>query len=211
MSLAPAALQRLSIDGPVGSLEALLEDSNGTVPLYAVICHPHPLFGGTMENKVVTTVARAMQDAGIPTLRFNFRGVGASAGTYDEGAGETLDAAAVASFGALRWPGRRLVLGGFSFGAYVALRLAQEQDAARLILIAPPVDRFDFGSMKAPQCPWLVVQGDADELVDPKRVIAWTESAVPKPRVLSMPGVGHFFHGSLSALRAAVLDEVRSG
>src|SRR5271165_5943806 len=127
--------ERLSIEGQAGALQAIVEDPGAEGPSYAVICHPHPLFGGSMDNKVVTTLARAMRDAGISTLRFNFRGVGASLGTYDEGVGETLDAAAVASFGASRWPGRRLVLGGFSFGAYVALRLAQQLEAARLILV----------------------------------------------------------------------------
>lgn len=211
MTFAHAASERLSIEGPAGPLETLLEDSDASSMMYAVLCHPHPLFGGTLDNKVVWTLARALRDAGIPTLRFNFRGVGKSGGTYDDGVGETLDAAAVAAFGAVRWPGRRLVLGGFSFGAYVALRLAQETDVARLILVAPPVDRFAFGVLKAPACPWLVVQGDADELVDPEAVIAWSESVEPKPRLRVLPGVGHFFHGSLSVLRDAVRDEVRSG
>src|SRR5579864_6855658 len=110
---------RLSIKGPAGALEAIVEDPGAAGSSYAVVCHPHPLFGGTMDNKVVTTVARALQDNGIPTLRFNFRGVGASAGVFDQGMGETADADAAASWGAERWPGRTLVAAGFSFGAYV--------------------------------------------------------------------------------------------
>ena len=211
MSFTPAAVERLSIDGPAGSLEAVLEDPRAPQSAYAVVCHPHPLFGGTMENKVVTTLARALRDASIPTLRFNFRGVGKSAGAYDDGIGETLDAAAVASWGAARWPERRLMLAGFSFGSYVAMRLAQTREAVRLILVAPPVDRFDFAALTPPRCPWQVVQGDADELVDHRHVIAWMESMDPKPKLLLMPGVGHFFHGALPALRSAVVDEVRSG
>src|SRR5271165_4766232 len=98
--------ERLSIEGQAGALQAIVEDPGAEGPSFAVICHPHPLFGGTMDNKVVTTVARALQEIGMPTLRFNFRGVGASAGAFDQGAGETADADAVASWGAARWPGR---------------------------------------------------------------------------------------------------------
>ena len=106
--------ERLSVEGPAGALEVVVEDS-GTADLsYAIVCHPHPLMGGTMDNKVVTTLARALRETGIPTLRFNFRGVGASEGTFDQGIGETADADAVAAFGARRWPGRSLVIGGFS-------------------------------------------------------------------------------------------------
>src|SRR5271168_2350625 len=102
------ALDRLSIDGPSGKLDTLVEDAGSPGDAYAVVCHPHPLFGGTMDNKVVTTLARALHETGIPTLRFNFRGVGASAGVFDQGAGETADADTVASWGAARWPGRTL-------------------------------------------------------------------------------------------------------
>jgi alpha/beta superfamily hydrolase len=212
------AIERATINGPAGPLEAIIEDAQtGNEPesRYAVVCHPHPLFGGTMDNKVVTTLARAMHEAGIPTLRFNFRGVGKSAGAFDGGMGETADAVAVAAAGALRWPGRKLVIAGFSFGAYVALRLAQELDATRLITVAPPVDRFDFSGLEAPACPWLVVQGDADDVVDPHSVIHWVSSLNPRPQLVVMPGVGHFFHGRLhelrDAARGAVIDAVRGG
>jgi len=211
MTGAPSALERLSIGGPAGPLEAIAEDPGLAGEAYAVICHPHPLHGGTMDNKVVFTLARAFREAGIPTLRFNFRGVGSSAGTYDRGGGETADADAVASYGALRWPGRRLMLAGFSFGAYVALRLALERGASRLIMVAPPVDRMDFSGLASPRCPWLVVQGDKDELVDPQRVFTWAGSFEPAPSLVVMPGVGHFFHGQLPRLRQAVVDAIRSG
>jgi alpha/beta superfamily hydrolase len=169
------------------------------------------LFGGTMDNKVVTTLKLALQEMGIPTLRFNFRGVGRSDGVFDQGNGETQDAAAVASYGALRWPGRHLVLAGFSFGAFVALRLALMRDTSRLITVAPPVGRFDFSALAAPSCPWLLVQGDADDVVDPKSVFAWAKRLEPQPRLVVMPGVGHYFHGHLSLLRDAVVDVIRSG
>src|SRR5271168_3469093 len=103
-----AKVERLSIEGQAGALEATVEDPGVAGSSYAVVCHPHPLFGGTMDNKVVTTVARALRETDIPTLRFNFRGVGASAGVFDQGAGETADADTVASWGAARWPGRTL-------------------------------------------------------------------------------------------------------
>jgi alpha/beta superfamily hydrolase len=211
MTVRMAALERLSIGGPAGPLEAIVEDPKLPSEGYAVVCHPHPLYGGTMDNKVVVTLARAIRETGIPTLRFNFRGVGSSAGTYDDGNGETADAGAVASYGALRWPGRQLLLAGFSFGAFVALRVALERGASRLITVAPPVDRFDFSALAAPRCPWLVVQGDSDDVVDPKRVLAWVKSCKPQPKLVAMPGAGHFFHGHLPMLRDAVIDAIRSG
>jgi len=201
----------VSIAGPAGPIEAVAEEPRVRAPLYAAICHPHPLFGGTMDNKVVTTLVRALHATGIPTLRFNFRGVAQSEGAFDAGRGETADAAAVATHGAVRWPGRRLMLAGFSFGAYVALRLAQQRELSRLITVAPPVERFDFSGLAVPACPWLLIQGDADDVVDPHRVLAWARALEPPPRILIMPGVGHFFHGHLSVLRDAVVDAIRSG
>jgi len=211
MTVGTAVLERLSIDGPAGPLEAIVEDPGLPGEGYALLCHPHPLHGGTMDNKVVHTLARAFRETGIPTLRFNFRGVGSSAGTYDHGNGETADADAVAAYGALRWPDRRLLLAGFSFGAFVALRLALERGASRLITVAPPVDLMDFSALAAPSCPWLVVQGDSDEVVDAQRVFAWAKSCKPQPKLVVMPGVGHFFHGHLPLLRDAVIDAIRSG
>jgi uncharacterized protein len=209
---APALPEHLSIPGPAGTLEAIAQNASGArEPSYALLCHPHPLHGGTMDNKVVTTVGRALQAGGIATLRFNFRGVGKSAGAFDGGRGETEDARAVAAFGAVRWPGRRLIVAGFSFGAFVALRLALELDTSRLITVAPPVDLFDFSALAVPKCPWLVVQGDADEVVDPKRVLAWVKGLDPPPRLAVVPGVGHFFHGHLAELRDAVSEALRSG
>jgi alpha/beta superfamily hydrolase len=208
MSPAP---ERLFIEGPAGALEAVVEEPAAAASSYAVVCHPHPLYGGTMDNKVVTTVARALNDAGIPTVRFNFRGVGASAGAYGEGVGETADADAVASWGAKRWPGQALVLAGFSFGAYVVLRLAQQRLPRYLIAVAPALELFDAFGMTSPRCPWLVVQGDADEVVDPAGIINWVNGLDPKPRLVVLPGAGHLFHGSLRELRDAVVDAIRSG
>lgn len=210
-------VERLSIEGQAGALQAIVEEpgvveaATAAGASYAVVCHPHPLYGGTMDNKVVTTVARALQDAGMPTLRFNFRGVGTSAGVFDQGVGETADADAVASWGAQRWPGRTMVLAGFSFGAYVALRLAQQRVPRHLITIAPAISLFDVSKMAVPPCPWLVVQGDADDVVDPAAVLSWVNGLDPKPRLVVLNGVGHFFHGRLHELRDAVSDAIRDG
>jgi alpha/beta superfamily hydrolase len=212
--------ERVSIPGPAGVLEVLVEEAAPGFDSYAVICHPHPLYGGTMDNKVVTTLARAFHDTGIPTLRFNFRGVGASAGAFDQGAGETDDADAVAGFGDARWPGKTLAIAGFSFGGYVALRLALARQrkagrtasrTARLITVAPAIQRFDITATAMPDCPWLVVQGEADDVVDPSAVIAWARGLTPPPRLVVLPGVGHFFHGHLHELRDAVIESIRSG
>ena len=205
------AVESVMIAGPSGSLEAIVEDPTAGGTRCALVCHPHPLYGGTMDNKVVTTVARALQELGIPTVRFNFRGVGASAGAYDEARGETADAAAIAAWAEQRWPGRRLVIAGFSFGAYIALRLATERAADWLITVAPPVDLFDLSRISAPACPWLVGQGDSDEVLDPNKVLAWARSFDPAPRLTVLPGVGHFFHGHLRELRDAIIDAIRSG
>jgi alpha/beta superfamily hydrolase len=202
--------EALCIEAPSGALEAVVEDPGVDGPHYAVICHPHPLYGGTMDNKVVTSVARALHDCGIPTLRFNFRGVGRSVGSYDNGIGETADANAVAAWGLLRWPGRSVIVAGFSFGGYVALRLAGQIETDRLIAVAPAVLRFDAHAT-APNCPFTIIQGDADDVVDPQAVIAWASALSPPPRLRILAGVGHFFHGRLHELRDAVVDAIRNG
>ena len=211
MNPAPRAGRRASIEGPAGPLEAIVTDPASAPTAWAVVCHPHPLHGGTMDNKVVTTLARALQECAIATVRFNFRGVGASAGAYDEGRGETDDAAAVAAWAERCRPGLPLLAAGFSFGAYVALLLAQRRPLGRLIMIAPPVRRFDFSGISPPACPSLIVQGDADEVVDANEVRQWAGASLPPPRLIMLAGVGHFFHGHLHELRDTVVREIRSG
>ena len=201
----PPVPERATIAGPVGPLEALVETPAGFAGAdCAVLCHPHPLYGGTMNNKVVHTTARALQERGHATVRFNFRGVGASAGSFDDGRGETEDALAVVDWACARWPRAALTLAGFSFGAYVAFRAAGLRLARRLITIAPPVRRFDFGTLAVPAAPWIVIQGDQDELVDHRAVLAWAQAVQPPPTIVLIAGAEHFFHGRLSDLRAAV-------
>jgi len=202
------ALERLRLAGPAGSIEAVVETPAGfDGARAALVCHPHPLYGGTMDNKVVTTCARALQEARLATVRFNFRGVGASEGAFDDGRGETEDAAAVADWLAGRWPAASLTIAGFSFGAYVAYRLAAMRPVERLITIAPPVRRFNFAfdAHPAPSIHWTLIQGDKDEVVDPVAVLEWARAASPPPRILVLEGAEHFFHGRLADLRAAVL------
>ncbi|MGA2023814.1 MAG: alpha/beta fold hydrolase [Steroidobacteraceae bacterium] len=204
MSTPPRA-QSLRIAGPVGGLEALLEDPQHAPGAgFGVVCHPHPLHGGTMQNKVVHTLARALQEQGLPTLRFNYRGVGQSEGTYDEGRGERDDALAVIAWGRARWPNAPLVLAGFSFGALVALYAAPQAQPIRLIMVAPPVSHAPFPDVTPPTCPWLIVQGEADELVDYREVQAWAARFTPPPSLRLLAGVDHFFHGRLHELRDAV-------
>jgi hypothetical protein len=136
-------------------------------------------------------------------VRFNFRGVGASAGHYDEGRGETQDALAVIAWGRARWPASPLILAGFSFGAMIALRAAAPATPSRLITVAPAVKHLT-ATTAPPACPWLIVQGDADELVDVRDVTAFAAQFDPPPRLEVLSGVEHFFHGRLSELRERV-------
>lgn len=204
----------LQVQGPAGPLETLLEwpaglSATATPAAFAVICHPHPLHGGTMHNKVVHTLARAMLELGIPAFRFNYRGVGASAGSYDEGVGETDDALAVIAAGRARWPQAELVLGGFSFGGVVALRAAATIAPQRLVTVAPAVDRVPLDALQALPRRWLLIQGMDDEVVPQARVQAWAEGLASPPQCAWLGGVGHFFHGALAPLKAAVQDFMR--
>jgi uncharacterized protein len=199
-----AAAESVKLAGPAGDIETLVGESPLPGDRFAVVCHPHPLYGGTMHNKVVHTVARTLQAAGIAVCRFNFRGVGASGGIYDEGRGETEDAAAVLAYGHRRWPQRRPIIAGFSFGAYVALRLAGTRPPQTLITVAPPVGRFDFESLPRPSCPWLIVQGSADDVVDPRAVAAYAAGIPPSAKFALLAEAGHFFHGRLSELSATL-------
>lgn len=211
MVLTPTTSQSITIPGPAGTIEALLDtQASAAANAVAVICHPHPLHGGTMTNKVVHTLSKAFNDAGAPAVRFNYRGVGASAGTYDEGNGETQDALAVLDWAAQRYPDAQLWLGGFSFGGAIAIRASvaysRASSIARLVTVAPAIRRVTVDSSTLPRCPWLIVQGDRDELVDAADIQQWVRALPAQPRLEMLSGVEHFFHGRLNDLRTTVVS-----
>ena len=195
---------RRLIAGAAGDIELIVDLPAAAPRAVAVCCHPHPLFGGTLTNKVIHTVARSFTTQGAAAVRFNFRGVGASQGAHDDGIGETEDLVTVAEWARSRWPDLPLWLGGFSFGSYVALRGAARLAPALLVTVAPPVGRWDFSSIAAPTCPWLVVQGSEDELVPAAGVVAWAQTLQPAVRIAMLDGATHFFHGRLHELQDAV-------
>ena len=192
------------IAGAAGDIELIVDLPAAAPRAVAVCCHPHPLFGGTLTNKVIHTVARSFTTQGAAAVRFNFRGVGASQGAHDDGIGETDDLVTVAEWARSRWPDLPLWLGGFSFGSYVALRGAARLAPALLVTVAPPVGRWDFSSIAAPTCPWLGVQGSEDELVPAAGVVAWAQALQPAVRIAMLDGATHFFHGRLHELQDAV-------
>jgi alpha/beta superfamily hydrolase len=199
-----AHTQRRLLAGPAGAIDCAIDEppAHTTLRGVAVICHPHPQHGGTMDNKVVQTLARAFLQLGYRAVRFNFRGVGQSAGAWDEGRGEVDDAVAVVE--ALRNPDLPLALAGFSFGAYVATHVAARQPegqrAERLVLVGPAVTRFAPAPVPADT---LVIHGEADDVVPLAGVLDWA-----RPQVLPVtvvPGTGHFFHGQLALLKNLVV------
>ena len=200
----PPRPQPLFIDGPVGKLQAIVEEpEHAPYQHYAVLCHLHPLHGGTMTNKIIHTLARTFNECGVPTVRFNYRGVGESEGSYGEGVGETEDAMAVINWAQHSWGNLPLWLAGVSFGGGVALRAARRVATERLIMVAPAVAR-EAPLDNLPTCPWLIVQGDADDVVPAELVSNWVQQMPLPPKLIMLPGVGHYFHGRLGELREAV-------
>ncbi len=204
--------EAVSIPGPAGLLEGLTacpeKETRGAV---AVILHPHPLYGGTFSNKVVHYLSRTCNLLGIPSLRFNFRGVGKSTGTYDDGRGEVEDCLAALDWVSSRRPGFDIWLAGFSFGAYVAYQAAsRDSRIRRLVTVAPPVNLFDFSSVPVPSCPWTLIQGELDELVPEETVSSWVAGLPVSPGQIHLPA-DHFFHGQLNALQKVLLEHLASG
>ncbi len=208
------------MDGGAGKIECVVEAVPGAEgKRYAVVCHPHPLFGGTMDNKVVHTLSRALHRLGVSTVRFNFRGVGQSTGEHDKGIGETDDAVTVVDWAKERFrndaansdaAADNLWLAGFSFGAWIAVRTAHQRACRQLVTIAPPVRRFAIREEQQPDCPWLIVQGMADELVDSDAVVEWVNELQPGPELVLLPDVDHFFHGALTQLRDTLTANLSS-
>ena len=204
-----AQTQKSSIAGPAGAIECAI-DAPEAARGVAVICHPHPQFGGTMDNKVVQTLARALLQLNWRSVRFNFRGIGASAGTWDEGRGEVDDALAVvaafrAEAGASRSP---LLLAGFSFGGYVAAeaasRLPDGEKPERLVLVGPSTQKQQVPPVPADT---VVIHGETDDVVPLSATLDWARpQSIP---VIVFPGVGHFFHGQLGLLKSVLIRHLQ--
>jgi hypothetical protein len=208
----PEVAASFMLTGPAGKLEAISDvaepaDARRGV---AVICHPLTTEGGAMHNKVVTMVERALRESGLDTVRFNFRGAGHSQGSYDKGAGESADLAAVVAWVRQVRPQDALWLAGFSFGSYVSLINAVRLRADALISIAPPVGRWQFDQIELPTVPWLIVQGEADEVVEPQAVFDWVQTLEHPPELVRMPETSHFFHRRLMDLRGAIKHAVQT-
>lgn len=195
-----------SIDGPAGRLQLLQELPAGEPRALAVICHPHPLHGGTLNNKIVHQLARSFSQLGAVSVRFNFRGVGDSDGSFDEGRGELDDLFAVTAWAGRRWPGLPLWLAGFSFGGFIAIRAAAELQPQRLVTVAPAVNYFPDANPEVPVSDWLLIQGRDDEVVPAQAVTAFVDRLDVSPDLVLVEGAGHFFHGRLNDLKQLVLD-----
>ncbi|MGH8113593.1 MAG: alpha/beta hydrolase [Rhodanobacteraceae bacterium] len=208
----PESPMTFALPGPTGALEVATSTPEPAVARAGtvVICHPNPQQGGTMRNKVVTMLERSLREAGLATVRFNFRGVGVSVGEFDNGDGESGDLVAVVQWVRKARPDDALWLAGFSFGSYVALRCARSLAADALITVAPPAGMYELDEIAMPDCPWLVVQGEEDEVVDPQAVFDWIGTLDPKPTLIRMPDTGHFFHRRLMDLRGVVKNAVRA-
>jgi uncharacterized protein len=198
--LTPRTTERFTVDGPAGPLDVVCNVPDVELAGVALIAHPHPLQGGTLDNKVVQTLAKAFFALGYAAVRFNFRGVGGSAGTFDDGIGETDDALAVlANAKAKLGDALPVVLAGFSFGSFVQTRVAQALEAQRLVLIAPAVRRFAVEQVPADS---IVVHGEEDDVVPLADVLAWARpQQLP---IVVFPGCGHFFHGRLPQLQRVI-------
>jgi alpha/beta superfamily hydrolase len=205
-------LKSLSIAGPAGELEAILHEREGAAPeIAALVCHPHPLYGGTLHNKVIHRIDAVLHEEGAAVLRFNFRGAGASEGEHDEGRGELEDARAALAWLTGHYPRARRWVAGFSFGSWIAARLAaSDASIEQLILVSPPVTRSGFETMRESPVSKLVVQGEADDVCPPaalqREFPSWRE---PK-RLVLVPGASHFYDRQLGALGDALRQSLFS-
>lgn len=200
----------LLIPGPVGPLELKAASAKGAGRDHLmIICHPHPLYGGTMDNKVVTTVYRTFREQGSHVVRFNYRGVGQSAGEFAHSEGEIQDCQAVLSWALEALKPQSLTLVGFSFGAFIAASVATDYSGSatlkQLISIAPAVNHQPYRRLNI-TCPWLVLQPEADEVIPPEGVYQWIETLTPAPTLIRFSETSHFFHGKLVDLKKVLSD-----
>lgn len=210
---APGIDTPTTLAGPMGALEALL--TTPTVepsrPITAIICHPHPLHQGTMNNKVVHTLSRACHRQGMHTIRFNYRGVGKSEGSYGDYAGELADCQAVITWAKQMHPDHDIYLAGFSFGCYIATAACtEEQKSVGLITVAPAVTNKSYAEIENKiNCPWTIIQGLHDEVIEAEAVLDW-QGRLQKPTTLITMETGHFFHGELIPLRDHLEESIIS-
>ena len=203
----PCAGEQLLVPGPAGDIEVLTscpECYQGTNPL-VIVCHPHPLYGGSLSNKVVHILSESFNDMGLFSITFNFRGVGRSQGRFDNGVGETEDLLAVVRWFRERRPEAPLWLAGFSFGAEGAAGGDREAGAERLLLVAPPVNLFDFSQVPPVDIPWMVIQGGKDDIVPSQEVSTWVHRQRKRPDYRWMANADHFFHGRMNRLRETLI------
>lgn len=194
--MSPRIAERVLIDGPAGRLELAINTPAATARGLAIVAHPHPLQGGTLDNKVAQTLAKTFVALDYAAVRFNFRGVGGSQGSFDEGTGETDDALAALEYARQRFGELPLALAGFSFGSFVQTRVAQRVPFERLVLVGPAVNRFDVAPV-APET--IVIHGEEDDVVPLAAVFDWARpQQLP---VIVFPACGHFFHGRLVQLQ----------
>ncbi|MGQ0621649.1 MAG: alpha/beta hydrolase [Panacagrimonas sp.] len=204
---APGTAAERFVVGEAGLIECQVSSPRETARGFAVICHPHPLFGGAMSNKVVYSLGSTALKHGLVSVRFNFRGVGKSQGVHDQGRGETRDClAVVAALRATMPPGAPLLLAGFSFGAFVSLSAARSAGAAALVSIALPFGRYFDGAANPPHpgCPWMALHSRDDDTVPYAETMAILDSYSPSAERISVDGAGHFFHGRLKDIQDAV-------
>lgn len=195
--------------GLVGAIESILTVPENFNPIWlAVIGHPHSLQGGTMNNKVVTTLARVFAELGIASIRFNFRSVGGSAGRYDAGLGESEDMALIAKTWRMVFDEVKVIYAGFSFGSYVAYRAASQSNGALLITVAPAVTHYDYNEFKIQNMPWILAQAEHDEVVPIDAISEYVAKLSVKPQICSFPHAGHFFHGQLTLLKSSLLETI---
>ena len=207
---------RQLIGGAVGALELVATAPNDSGVLFeggyvAVVCHPHPLHGGTMDNKVVSTLVRCYRNLGVPVVRFNFRGVGASEGAHDHAVGEVDDLLEVVEWAQEHYPEAKVLLAGFSFGSSVAAQASHfiGVDLAHLVLVAPPVERYPYDRSGLFSAPVVVVVAEQDELVDVAGLLSWAGELGGTVSVLRYEKASHFFHGFLADMKRDLSDRLR--
>ncbi|MGD8927149.1 MAG: alpha/beta hydrolase [Thioalkalispiraceae bacterium] len=202
-------MPRQLIDGPAGSLELDVEspESWGHSDPIAVCCHPHPVHGGSMQNKVVHILAKTFLELNASVVRFNFRGVGKSTGEFAQGIGERDDLYAVINWIKQGWPEAPIWLAGFSFGAYVAVCCHEKIKPQRLVLVAPPVDMYpDLTNIQIQTNDWWLIQGGQDEVIDSQSVLDWAKQQAHPGRQIFLEDTGHFFHGQLNTVKQRLLE-----